>query len=171
MANIVVLLGMITVKSRTNVQSPSIVSVSKNFHNLDMFIVLLLYVMFTIKGQPKIRKSLTDIEIAEKETLLLEVEIYAVPEAKISWFRDGKEVTSDARIKIHRDSQRSETYNLTLNLIKREEAGVYEVKAINTCGSAVSKSVVTVNSKSNISQKYFSLMMKLFNEDNIKYST
>lgn len=149
---------MITEKSRTNVQSPSIVSVSKNFHIMNIFIVLLLCSF--CKGSPKIRKSLTDIEIAEKETLMLEVEIYAVPEAKITWFRDGKEVNSDARIKIQRDSQRSETYNLTLNLIKREEAGVYEVKALNTCGSAVSKSVVTINSKSNISQQYFSFMMK-----------
>lgn len=158
-------------KSRTNVQSPSIVSMPKIFHILNFFIVPLLYILFLCKGQPKIRKSLTDIEIAEKETLLLEVEIYAVPEAKISWFRDGKEVTSDARIKIQRDSQRSETYNLTLNLIKREEAGVYEVKAINTCGSAVSKSVVTVNSKLIISKQNFSFMVKLFNQDRIKCST
>lgn len=89
-----------------------------------------------------------DIEVTEKETLLLEVEVYAVPEPKIVWFKDGNEVRSDARIKIQRDSQRLETYNLTLNLIKREEAGVYEMKASNTLGTAVSKSVVTVNSKS-----------------------
>lgn len=88
-----------------------------------------------------------DIEIAEKDNLLLEVEVYAVPEPKIVWFKDGQEVRSDARIKIQRDSQRLETYNLTLNLIKREEAGVYEIKASNPLGTAVSKSIVTVNSK------------------------
>lgn len=90
---------------------------------------------------------MSDIEVTEKETLLLEVEVYAVPEPKIVWYRDGQEVRSDARIKIQRDSQRSETYNLTLNLIKREEAGLYEMKASNTLGTAVCKSVVTVNSK------------------------
>lgn len=88
-----------------------------------------------------------DIEVTENDTLLLEVEVYAVPEPKIVWFKDGQEVRSDARIKIQRDSQRLETYNLTLNLIKREEAGVYEMKASNTLGTAVCKSVVTVNSK------------------------
>lgn len=102
---------------------------------------------FICIGQPKIRKTLSDVEIAEKETLSLEVEVYAVPEPKIVWFRDGQEVRSDARIKIQRDSQRSETYNLTLNLIKREEAGLYEMKASNTLGTAVCKSIVTVNSK------------------------
>lgn len=98
-------------------------------------------------GQPKIRKSLTDVEVAEKENLLLEVEVYAVPEPKIVWFRDGQEVRSDARIKIQRDNVRSETYNLTLNMIKRDEAGVYEMKATNPLGTAVTKSVVIVNSE------------------------
>lgn len=102
---------------------------------------------FACIGQPKIRKELKDIEVTENDTLLLEVEVYAVPEPKIVWFKDGQEVRSDARIKIQRDSQRLETYNLTLNLIKREEAGVYEMKASNTLGTAVCKSVVTVNSK------------------------
>lgn len=93
------------------------------------------------------KKELKDIEVKEGETLTLEVEVYAVPEPKIVWFKDGQEVRADARIKIQRDSQRLETYNLTLNLIKREEAGVYEMKATNTLGTAVSKSVVTVHSK------------------------
>lgn len=110
-------------------------------HFLSFFVVL------ESVGQPKIRKSLTDVEVAEKENLLLEVEVYAVPEPKIVWFRDGQEVRSDARIKIQRDNVRSETYNLTLNMIKRDEAGVYEMKATNTLGTAVTKSVVIVNSE------------------------
>lgn len=101
-------------------------------------------------GQPKLRKVLKDIVINEGETLTLEVEVYAVPEPKIVWFKDGQEVRADARVKIQRDSQRLETYNLTLNLIKREEAGIYELKASNTLGTAVSKSVVTVHSKFSI---------------------
>lgn len=93
------------------------------------------------------RKVLKDVVINEGETLTLEVEVYAVPEPKIVWFKDGQEVRADARVKIQRDSQRLETYNLTLNLIKREEAGIYELKASNTLGTAVSKSIVTVHSK------------------------
>lgn len=92
-----------------------------------------------------------DVEVTEKENLQLEVEVYAVPEPKIVWFRDGQEVRSDARIKIQRDNLRSETYNLTLNMIKREEAGVYEMKATNTLGTAVTKSIVIVNSEYKIS--------------------
>lgn len=62
-------------------------------------------------------------------------------------YKDGQEVRADARIKITRDCTRLETYNLTLNLIKREDAGDYEVKATNTMGSAGTKSHVTVLSK------------------------
>lgn len=91
-----------------------------------------------------------DVEVTENETLQLEVEVYSMPEPKIVWFKDGQEIRTDTRVKIQRDSQRLESYNLTLNLIKREEAGVYEMKASNTLGTAVCKSVVIVNSKYNI---------------------
>lgn len=100
-----------------------------------------------VNCKPKIRKLLHDVEVNEGETLTLEVEIYAVPEPKIVWLKDGKEVRTDARVKIARDNLRLETYNLTLNLIKREEAGVYEVKASNSLGVATTRSVVTVLSK------------------------
>lgn len=105
-------------------------------------------------GQPKIRKQLKDVEVNEGETLTLEVEVYAVPEPKIVWYKDGQEVRADARIKIQRDSQRLETYNLTLNLIKREESGLYEVKATNVLGTASSKSQVTVLSKYSVDIHY-----------------
>lgn len=62
-------------------------------------------------------------------------------------FKNGQEVRADARIKISRDCTRLETYNLTLNLIKREDAGDYEVKATNTLGSASTLSHVKVLSK------------------------
>lgn len=104
----------------------------------------------TVNCKPKIRKVLHDVEVNEGETLTLEVEIYAVPEPKIVWLKDGQEVRADARVKIQRDSVRLETYNLTLNLIKREEAGVYEVKATNALGTAITRSVVTVLSEYSI---------------------
>lgn len=62
-------------------------------------------------------------------------------------YKDGQEVRADARIKITRDCTRLETYNLTLNLIKREDAGDYEVKASNVLGTASTKSHVKVLSE------------------------
>lgn len=40
------------------------------------------------------------------QTLKLEVEVEGCPEPKVKWYKDGKEVTTDARIKIERDTQR-----------------------------------------------------------------
>lgn len=88
-----------------------------------------------------------DVEVNEGETLVLEIEVYAVPEPTIVWYKDGQEVRADARVKIHRDQLRLESYNLTLTLVKREDAGDYEVKATNVLGSASTRSHVTVLSK------------------------
>lgn len=42
------------------------------------------------------------------QTLKLDVEVEGCPEPKVKWFKDGKEITLDARIKIERDTHRSD---------------------------------------------------------------
>lgn len=85
--------------------------------------------------------------VDEGATLHLEVEVDACPEPTVKWLRNGKEVTTDARIKISRDKKRHETYNLDVDLIKYEEGGEYEVIVTNALGTVCSKSQVTVQSK------------------------
>lgn len=111
---------------------------------------------------------LKDVEVNEGETLVLEVEIYAVPEPKIVWYKDGQEVRADARVKIQRDQLRLETYNLTLTLVKREDAGEYEVKATNVLGSASTTSHVKVLSEYNIHIFYLKNELNL-NLDQFRY--
>ena len=101
----------------------------------------------TVNCKPKIKKTLVDTEVDEGTTLLLEVEIYGVPEPQIVWTKDGQEVHSDTRIKITRDSHRSETYSLTLNIVKGSDSGDYEIKATNFLGTSTSKSRVVVQSE------------------------
>lgn len=86
------------------------------------------------------------------QTLKLEVEVEGCPEPKIKWFKDGKEVSTDTRIKIERDSQRLENYHLTVTLVKEEDGGEYEVRAENEMGSVTSKSTVTVHSEYTLNQ-------------------
>lgn len=62
-------------------------------------------------------------------------------------YKDGKEVHADAHIKITRDSHRTESYSMTLNLVKAADTGEYEVKASNTMGTVSSKTYVHVYSK------------------------
>ena len=92
---------------------------------------------------------MVDTEVDEGKTLTLEVEIYAVPEATITWTKDGQEIHTDTRIKISRDSKRTESYSMTLNLTKGSDSGDYEIKATNTLGTSSSKSRVVVQSECN----------------------
>lgn len=101
----------------------------------------------TVNCKPKIKKTLVDLEADENTTLVYECEIYAVPEPQIVWTKDGQEVHVDARVKITRDSHRSETYCLTLNMLKGSDSGDYEIKATNFLGSSTSKSRLVVQSK------------------------
>ncbi|XP_038208125.1 obscurin isoform X8 [Zerene cesonia] len=102
---------------------------------------------FTVNRKPRITKSLVDMTVDEGQTLKLEVEVEGCPEPRVKWYKDGKEVTTDARIKIERDTQRLENYNLTVTLIKEEDGGEYEVRAENEMGSVSSKSTVTVHTR------------------------
>ncbi|XP_047356867.1 obscurin isoform X7 [Vespa velutina] len=99
---------------------------------------------FIVKTRPKLLKKLTDQRIKEGETLKLTVEISGTPEPEIKWYKDGQEVSADARIKITRDQQRKESYDLTVTLVKGSDGGAYEVRAENELGMVLSKSKVIV---------------------------
>lgn len=114
----------------------------------------------TVNCKPKIKKTLVDTEVDEGTTLVLEVEVYAVPEPQIVWTKDGQEVHVDTRIKITRDTHRSETYSMTLNLVKGSDSGDYEIKATNFLGTSTSKSRVVVQSECRM--KLFSLSRSNF---------
>lgn len=98
-------------------------------------------------GKPRITKKLLDMTVDEGTTLKLEVEIQACPDPNIKWYKNGQDITTDARIKIERDSQRLENYSLTLNLVKEADGGEYEIKATNEMGSVSCISKVVVHSK------------------------
>ncbi|XP_075991750.1 obscurin isoform X3 [Anticarsia gemmatalis] len=102
---------------------------------------------FTVNKKPRFTKSLIDMTVDAGQTLKLDVEVEGCPEPKVKWYKDGKEVTTDARIKIERDTKRLENYHLTVTLVKEEDGGEYEVRAENEMGSVSSKSTVTVHSR------------------------
>ncbi|XP_020711861.2 obscurin isoform X6 [Athalia rosae] len=104
----------------------------------------------TVNTKPKIIKKLTDQRITEGETLQLKFEVSGVPEPEVKWFKDGQDVSADARIKITRDSKRKESYDLTLNLVKGSDGGLYEVRAENHMGVVSSKSKVVVQTSPEI---------------------
>ncbi|XP_035445105.2 obscurin isoform X5 [Spodoptera frugiperda] len=102
---------------------------------------------FTVNRKPRFTKSLIDMTVDAGQTLKLDVEVEGCPEPRVKWYKDGKEVNTDARIKIERDTKRLENYHLSVTLVKEEDGGEYEVRAENEFGSVSSKSTVTVHSR------------------------
>lgn len=101
----------------------------------------------TVNTRPKLLKKLEDQRLKEGETLTLRLEVSGTPDPEVKWYKDGQEVTADARIKITRNSQRKESYDLTVTLLKGSDGGLYEVRAENQLGYVISKSKVIVLSK------------------------
>ncbi|XP_012537087.1 obscurin isoform X3 [Monomorium pharaonis] len=98
----------------------------------------------TVNTRPKLLKKLADQRLKEGDTLTLTFEVSGTPDPEVTWYKDGEEVTADARIKITRDSQRKESYDLTVTLLKGSDGGLYEVRAENELGYVTSKSKVIV---------------------------
>ncbi|XP_076659528.1 obscurin isoform X4 [Halictus rubicundus] len=107
----------------------------------------------TVNTRPRLIKKLTDLRIKEGDTMKLVFEVAATPEPQVKWFKDGQEVSADARIKITRDSKRQESYDLTVTLVKGSDGGVYEVRAENELGYVTSKSKVIVMTKTEESEE------------------
>ncbi|XP_022174782.1 obscurin-like isoform X6 [Myzus persicae] len=98
----------------------------------------------TVMSQPTFKKGLRDMDVTEGGMLKLQVTCYGSPIPEIKWFKDGKEVRSDAHIKISKDKKRVENFSLTVNLVKVEDGGEYEVRATNEMGTAITKSIVNI---------------------------
>ncbi|XP_076165903.1 obscurin isoform X4 [Ptiloglossa arizonensis] len=101
----------------------------------------------TVNTRPRLLKKLADQRLKEGDTLKLIFEVAGSPDPEVKWFKDGQEVSADARIKITRDSNRQESYDLTVTLVKGSDGGIYEVRAENELGYVTSKSKVIVMTK------------------------
>ncbi|XP_031365474.1 obscurin isoform X3 [Apis dorsata] len=100
-----------------------------------------------VNSRPRLLKKLADQRIKEGDTLKLIFEVAGTPDPQVKWYKDGQEVSADARIKITRDSKRQENYDLTVTLVKGSDAGIYEVRAENELGFVTSKSKVLIMTK------------------------
>nr|XP_033338378.1 obscurin isoform X2 [Megalopta genalis] len=107
----------------------------------------------TVNTRPRLIKKLADMRVKEGDTMKLVFEVAGTPEPEVKWFKDGQEVSADARIKISRDSKRQESYDLTVTLVKGADGGVYEVRAENELGYVTSKSKVIVMTKTEESEE------------------
>lgn len=100
-----------------------------------------LYVLCT----PKFKKELKDQALMLNDNLSLNVNIEAEPKPEVKWFKDGKHVKEDERIKLIDEDDGS--FTLKIQKVQFQDSGNYSCVVDNTSGQKSSYSVVTVNGK------------------------
>ncbi|ODM95048.1 Muscle M-line assembly protein unc-89 [Orchesella cincta] len=98
---------------------------------------------YDVKGLSAVSRlefnTVQELNVTLKET---------TPTPKGIWYHNGQEVTADARIKISKKS--TETYTLTFDCVKYEDAGEWSFKAVNDIGEVSTKTTVIVEGKPQI---------------------
>lgn len=92
---------------------------------------------------PKLLEALKETRVEEGKNVTLTVKCSGLPEPTAQWFKDGTQVSADARIKIKKES--SESYSMTLDKCTSQDQGSYEVRLVNTLGQVSSSCTLNVD--------------------------
>lgn len=92
----------------------------------------------TVHSKPVFVKTLEEEYVhGEKETVIMTCRIDAFPEAKLTWYQEGKEINmKNGKYSVSSDGN---AYTLKITGVTRVDAGEYSVKAENEHGSVTSK--------------------------------
>lgn len=94
-----------------------------------------------VKKAPPTFLKLPEIrEENEGDRLVFECQVLSDPQAKISWFRDGAEVSQDERRSFRVETVAPDTYivALEINEVVESDAGLYRITAKNKEGEVSS---------------------------------
>ena len=100
---------------------------------------------------PQFEKELTDLELSESNDLVFEVVVHANPDAVMSWFKDGSKIAASKRVQIaeikdeHLKKQNKKKFSFKIASVNKDDAGLYEVTAVNKLGESKSSGLVKVN--------------------------
>lgn len=98
--------------------------------------------------KPEFIKKLDElISLQEKSEIILNAVVFASPDATISWFKDNNKLSASKRIQIIDDKskiQGPKSYSLKIPAPTKEDAGSYEIVAINKLGEARCASIVNI---------------------------
>jgi len=100
--------------------------------------------LFLKTDAPKIEQQLKDVTIEEGKNASLTLKCTGLPEPTVKWFKDGNEVSADARIKIKKEAG---THSMTVEKCTSKDQGAYEAKIVNALGEASAKCTITVDCK------------------------
>lgn len=104
-----------------------------------------------IQRGPQFEKGLNDLELSESNDLVFEVVVHANPDATMSWFKDGNKIAASKRIQIaeikdeNLKKQNKKKFSFKIASVSKDDAGLYEVTALNKLGESKSSGLVKVN--------------------------
>ncbi|KAM7283994.1 hypothetical protein ISCGN_001097, partial [Ixodes scapularis] len=93
---------------------------------------------------PTIHASLSDVEVNEGASAMLELKVTGYPKPKITWKHDGKVIEAGGRYRFLFEDEESMT--LIIKNVTKADSGKYSVVAENELGSANTDCKLTVNS-------------------------
>ncbi|XP_075733476.1 obscurin isoform X5 [Rhipicephalus microplus] len=93
---------------------------------------------------PTITASLTDVEVNEGASAMLELKVKGYPRPKVTWKHEGKVIEAGGRYRFLFEDEESMT--LVIKNTKKSDAGTYSVVAENESGTANTHCRLTVNS-------------------------
>ncbi len=101
----------------------------------------------TVVYPPRIVKPLNDMEVAQKKTAILEVELDSNPSATIEWFKNDQPIDIHAHELEGRFGvfdRKGGVYQLVIKNSKPEDQGNYKVRAVNKIGQVESAARLTI---------------------------
>ncbi|KAH7982907.1 hypothetical protein HPB52_008091 [Rhipicephalus sanguineus] len=93
---------------------------------------------------PTITASLSDVEVNEGASAMLELKVKGYPRPKVTWKHEGKVIEAGGRYRFLFEDEESMT--LVIKNTKKSDAGTYSVVAENESGTANTDCRLTVNS-------------------------
>lgn len=91
---------------------------------------------------PEFLQELKPVQANEDEPAAFECKVAGVPQPKVKWFKDGKELKDGDGCRI--EALPDGTHRLILDKCKVDDQGNYRVEATNDAGSTSSKAPLTV---------------------------
>ncbi|XP_013789077.1 muscle M-line assembly protein unc-89-like, partial [Limulus polyphemus] len=95
---------------------------------------------------PKFVQGLKDVEGIEEKEVLLTVKVAGEPKPKITWIKDGTELTIDGKCRKVKEDV-SDSFTLVLNRVTKEDVGEYRCRITNKCGEESTSCKLTVKAK------------------------
>ncbi|RWS07258.1 muscle M-line assembly protein unc-89-like protein, partial [Dinothrombium tinctorium] len=100
---------------------------------------------------PEIKVQMSDLEVSEGASAMLEAKVTGYPKPKITWLRENEEIIADERHKFLFEDQ--ESYTLVVKSVKTEDSGNYKLIAKNDLGEVETGANLTVTCPPKVKRK------------------